>query len=180
MKPINNWENVEAQTGDFKKLPAGGYIAVIKAVADKADKEYLEVIYDIAEGEFKGFYGDDFGTKNPWSHRMIRSYKEKAAGMFKGFTEAVEASNKKYKWDWDESKLVGKLVGIVLGEVEYEKTNGEVGKRLEVRSIKTVQDIKDGNYNVPDVKKLEGSASAPDPESPVEGFSGLADNDIPF
>lgn len=177
MKPINNWDNVEAQTGEFKKLPAGGYIAVIKAVTDKADKEYLEIIYDIAEGEFRGFYSDDFGTKNPWAHRMARSYKEKAAGMFKGFTEAVEASNKGYKWDWDESKLVGKLVGIVLGEVEYNKTNGETGKRLEVRSIKTVQDIKDGKFNVPDVKTLDGSVR---PESPVEGFSGLVDSDIPF
>lgn len=174
MKPINNWDAIEEMgTSEFRKLPAGGYVVKILSVEDKKDKSYLELVYDIAEGEYKDYYSDDWGKDHPYAHQFRRSYTEKAQGFFKGFIKNVEASNKGYTWNWDEKTLVGKVVGIVLGEEEYNKTNGTVGTRLYDKSIKSAEDIRKGNFVVPDLKVLENKV---EPETP-EGFT---EADIPF
>ena len=107
---------------------------------------------------------------------MIKSYKEKALGMFKHFTNCVEESNPGFKWNWQEQKLVGLRFGATLQEEEYEKNDGSVGTRLVVRDIKTVKQIMDGDFKVPTTKKLERTAA------PVNDFVVLdnSSDDIPF
>ena len=108
---------------------------------------------------------------------MFRSYKEKALGMFKHFTNCVENSNAGYTWAWDEKSLVGKFIGLVLGEEEYEKSDGSVGIRLYVKEVKTVQEIKDGNFKIPELKVLKNR-----PSEPVNnGFTEIdSSDDLPF
>jgi hypothetical protein len=108
---------------------------------------------------------------------MFRSYKEKALGMFKHFTNCVENSNAGYTWAWDEKSLVGKFIGLVLGEEEYEKGDGSVGVRLYVKEVKTVQEIKDGNFKIPELKVLKNRPSAP----VNNGFTEVdSSDDLPF
>ena len=135
MKAINNFENVQATTGEFNKPTAGGYCIEILAVKDVPMNEqtgkgdYLKIDYDICHGEFAGYYtkqNEKFG--GDWFANFIRSYKESAAGMFKHFINCVEESNAGYKWAWDEKSLVHKYVGVVLGEEEYQKRDGSVGR----------------------------------------------------
>ena len=99
--------------------------------------------------------------------------------MFKHFINCVEESNPGYKWAWDEKSLVHKFVGVVLGEEEYRKTNGDVGVKLVVKDIKTAEQIMNGDFKTPPVKKLVGSApvSAPNVTNfvPIENF-----DDLPF
>ena len=157
MKPIQGWENIKA-AGDFESLKPGGYVAVIKFVEDEAQKEYLKIQFDIHEGEFKDYYKNLYDFKNFWGGNFIRSYKLTAASMFITFTEAVEASNPRYKWDWNERGLINKLVGVVLQEEEYIPTKGDsagqVKTRLIVSDIKTVEDIRMGKFKVKDKKTL--------------------------
>lgn len=87
MKALN-WESVE-ESAPWSKLPAGGYVVEIVAVEDVAAREYLNVVFDIAEGEFKDYYDDEFGRNNPWAHRFVRSYKRSAEGMFKNFLQRL-------------------------------------------------------------------------------------------
>ena len=54
MKRID-MSNVESAK-DYKRLVPGGYVCKITGVKDVANNEYLEIEYDIAEGEFKDYY----------------------------------------------------------------------------------------------------------------------------
>ena len=176
MKPINNWDEVQASTDEFKKLPPGGYICAILSAEDVPKKEYIKIVYDIAAGEYADYYSDDWGKDNLWAHTIYRSYKESAAGMFKAFINAIEESNKGYKWNFDEKTLKGKLIGIVLGEEEYIGNDGSVKTRLKDRSTKSVRDIEENRFRIPKIKKLEeeqGTGS-----SAPAGF--VESDDLPF
>ena len=168
MKKIENYENVQAISGDFARPTAGGYICKIIDVEDvpmnaQGKGDYLRIEYDIADGEFKGYYkeqNDRWGGN--WNASFIRSYKEKALGMLKHFTNCIEQSNAGYEWDWNEKGLIGKFVGLVLGEEEYKNSAGEIKTKLVVSQVKTVEDIKNANFKVPAPKKLAVENSSND------------------
>jgi hypothetical protein len=175
MKNIN-WNEVE-EAQEFKRLGVGGYICKITSATDEVEKEYLKLEYDVADGEFKNYYKELFDKKQFWGGKFIRSYKEKALPFFKGFITSVEKSNNGFKFDNDESKLIGKLVGLVIGEEEYRKSDGTVGTRLYVDKITSVDGIKKGEFLVPPIKKLELTAQE------VAEWSMLqaqADETLPF
>lgn len=182
MKPINNYENVQASTGEFARPSAGGYICKIVDVEDvpmneQGKGDYLRIEYDIADGEFKGYYKEQFDRwGGNWNASFIRSYKEKAQGMFKHFTNCIEASNAGYEWDWNEKGLIGKVVGLVLGEEDYKNSAGEIKTKLVVSQIKTVEDIKNGNFKVPAPKKLAVEHSTND----FVPLASATDDDLPF
>lgn len=175
MNPINNWNNIEAQGNEeYKRLVPGGYVCRITKVEDHADKNYLYIEFDIAEGEYTG-YGSSCLERNGFTPlRMYRSYSDKAAGMFKGFIQNIEASNSNYHWEWKEQTLVGRLIGIVLGEEEYKKQDGSVGTRFNARD-KNVDAIKNGRFKVPEKKTLPV-------EQNTTTFTALDDStdDLPF
>lgn len=160
-----NWRN--AKTND--RLPAGGYVCRIEDVQDNPDKEYLYIEFDIAEGEYKGYYSQLASSFGFWGGRFYRSYKDKALGMFKGFLLAVEESNDGYKFNNDESTLVGKLVGLILREEEYIGNDGNIKTRLKVSNVKNADAIRDGKFKVPPLKKL-----------PVEETMEDVTDDCPF
>lgn len=182
MKALGNeYESAKASTGEFTRLPAGGYIAEITAVEDKADKEYLAITFDIAIGEFKAYYSDDWGKDHPYAHQFVRSYKEKALGMFKGFLQAVDKSNgtkleAKAKTGLNEQELIGKRIGVVIGYEEYESDRGDVRERSRVTATRSVEAIERGDFKVPELKKL---AAAPAGHAP-EGFESVSADDLPF
>ncbi|MEG1152823.1 MAG: hypothetical protein RSD67_08160, partial [Oscillospiraceae bacterium] len=90
---------------------------------------------------------------------FIKSYKEKALPFFKGMITAVDKSNKNFKWNNDETQLLKKYIGLVLGEEEYINAKGEVKVRLKVDSVHSVEAIKNGDFKVPDKKCIEVSAT---------------------
>lgn len=178
MKNID-WNNVQ-EAQEFQRLPAGGYICGIVRVEDVPEKEYLRIEYDIAEGKFKNYYRQQ-AQRNPdwnWGGVLIRSYKEKALPFFKAFLKSVEKSNQGFKFNNDEKTLVRKLVGLVLAEEEYQKSNGDIGTRLYVAQVHSVGAIRDGEFKVPELKKFSGSV-APETNASYE-FQTVSDQDLPF
>lgn len=174
MRKINNWENIKENNG-FEKLPVGGYIVKILNVQDMADKEYLKVSFDIAEGDEKGFfkkqYDEDTRADKKWPNAgsFVRSYKSTAESMFKGFANAVENSNKGYTFDFNEKSLVGKQVGIVVGLEEYVNQKGAVRERTYVSAVRSVDTIKKGDFKIPEIKKLDPTKTA-STTKPAEPF----------
>ena len=77
--------------------------------------------------------------------------------MFKGFTNAIENSNKGYKWNFDEKSLVNKIVGVVIGEEQYLNQKGQVRTRTYVSAVRSVDTIKKGEFTVPELKKLDAT-----------------------
>lgn len=177
-----DYQRAEAPTTtDFVRLPAGGYVCrIISATDHNEEKPYLEIVYDIAEGEYAGYYSDDWAKDNPWAHSTRWYYTTKALGMFKGNLKAVDESNgttfeTMAQTGIDERKLAGCLVGMIIGEEEYESNRGEVRTRLRVRGIRPVQTIRDGKFKQPELKRLETEYTPPEIPKTPDG-----EDDLPF
>lgn len=157
MKSITNINEVK-EAGDSTRLPSGGYICRYTSVKDVPDKKYLYMEYDIAEGEFKDYYKELSERLDFWGGRCYRSYSEKALPMFKRMCSAVTKSNPGFIFDGnehaDETTLIGKLVGLILGEEEYIGNDGSIKTRLYVNREISLEDIKGGKYKVPKLRKL--------------------------
>jgi len=167
MKNLFNFENIEEATnGGGQQLPAGGYVCKYTAIEDVADKEYLKMEFDIAEGEFVDYFKGLEERAGFWGGRTIHSYKEAAVPFFKRMCSSVAKSNTGFSFNpfvkggnADEQTLVGKVVGIVLQEEEYNKNNGEIGTKLVVAYECDAAKIREGNFKVPKKKELPKSAS---------------------
>ena len=209
MKKID-LENVQEFT-KFKN-PVGGCICEIKSVEDVPEKEYLRIGYDIAEAmnieqkEFVGMYEKRKKERDFDYPTTVVSYKENSLPFFKGFITALENSNRGYKWDNDETKFVGKLIGFVIGEEEYEGKDKNGVPKVKVRTYvaerHSVDAIKEGDFDVPEFKKLtkapverasnpfanNGAAPEKNPFDDIETpsaeddnvFATVEDDDCPF
>ena len=173
------------ESGEFINLTAGAYICVIRNVEDFEDREYLKVTYDIAEGEFKGYY-DDLRSNHPdwsWSGAYVKSYKEKALPMFKRFCSAVSKSNGNFVFDGntvnaDERTLIGKRIGLVLGEEEYWSNSGDKRTRLYVSKEFPIDKIAD--QKIPNKRLLEDESSKSESISEFVNVPEGANSEIPF
>jgi len=186
MKRYDGYDKAEAYTGEYKTLELGGHICVIKKVTSE-EKDYgtlLRIGFDIAEGEHKGFYQRQFDRKketNPdakWQGMYYQTIKQDDLKYFKGFITAIENSNNGFKWDWDETKLKGKIFGGVFGEEEYQKNDGTIGKSVKCRFVRSAEQVRKG-VEVPEIKKLKGN----DAHSSYSSGHSYADNDddeLPF
>lgn len=181
MKNIN-WDNVQEATRG-QSLAPGGYICGILTAEDVPKKEYLRMEFDIAEGAHKNHFRqlkERTGWDGwPYEGSFVRSYKEKARPFFKAFITALELSNKGYKFNNDEHTLPRKLFGAVLAEEEYRGNDGKVKTRLYVYQIRSVKSIREGDFTVPEKKRLteaEPAYPAPGSFAPVTGD----DDDVPF
>ena len=188
MRKPDGFDNVEAiGNNEYKRLPAGGYVARITKVTDVPEKNHLHLEFDIAEGEYMG-YGAAclerngftplntrvyYDTNTPKSDPTYEKKHKTTLGIFKGFTECVEQSNTPYQWEWKEQTLLGRVIGVVLGEREYRKQNGEIGTAWDVR-FKTSAAIRDGKFKVPEKKCLPVVDTTP-AFTPIE-----EDSELPF
>ena len=179
--------NVQEST-DRERLTAGAYICKITGVEDvpinpnTGKGDYLRIHYDIAEGDFAGYYEGLREAHPDWTYMgsYIRSYKEAALGMFKRFCSAVSKSNGNYVFDGqknaDETTLVGKKVGLVLQEEEYIGNDGSRKKRLIVNKEFPINEIE--KQKVPDAKLLPAENTTTKPD---DGFMTVVDSDeLPF
>ena len=185
MKPITNIASVQEATGESTRLPAGGYICKYTNVEDVSEKSYLYMEFDIAEGEFKGYFADLDERAGFWAGKCYRSYKENALPMFKRMCSAVTKSNKGFIFDGnehcDESTLVGKKIGMLLGEEEYLGNDGSIKTRLYVLREMSIDEVKEGKFKIPALKKLENAKS--NFSKPDDGFMNIpegTDEETPF
>lgn len=157
-----DWNNVK-EAGD--RPTPGAYIAKIVRVEDREDKEYLRIEWDFAEGNYRGENQATYDRAGFWPISLIRSYKPKAEGFFKSFKTCVEESNPGYTFDTARPEgLVGKRLGVVLGEEEYIGNDGNKKTRLYVYQTRSVGAISRGDFTVPPIKRLE-------PQAPASGVS---------
>ena len=177
---------------EYRRPSPGAYVCKItKVLYTELDPttnkgNHLKIWYDIDQGEFKGYYSEmreRFGTKddvNDWVGRHFVSCKESAKGMFSRFCNAVNESNANFVFDGkthcDEQTLVGKRIGLVFREEEYNSNMGEVRIKLSVAWECPVSEVKD--QPIPKTKRL--------PETPtISNSSDLFvpagdDEELPF
>ena len=172
MKVIENYDLIN-EAGELKRLPAGPQICKIIEVVDKPDQEYLDVYFDISEGEFKGYFTALFENTSKNYGRITRSYKPNALPFFKQFITAVEKSNPGYKWIWDEKSLTNKTCVVNFREEEY-LVDGSVKTMAKAYEIRSLEALKNGLIKTLPMKKLEVQ---PEQISPTVDLSG---DDLPF
>lgn len=196
MRKFDGYDKAESFAGEYESLEPGGYICKILQVQavepEPGTKKYdtlLRIGFDIAEGDKGGYYKRTFDRKkesNPntkWPGMYYQTIKADDLRYFKGFITAIENSNPGFKWDWDEQKLKGKLFGGVFGEEEYEmeqgKHAGEIGTSVKCMWVRSVEQIRSGNFTVPKIKRLSKGSK------PSSGFGSisdttLGDDELPF
>lgn len=192
----SNWNEVKAVTGGGQRPPAGGYRCRIQAVnytTSRKGDPMLDIYYDIEGGDYEGYFlslynrnlQQGYGDKWPNSGTIHQLTDGDFMGRFKGLLETIEKCNPGYKWDWDEKKLAGKLIGIILREEEYEANDGSVKTRISYYVARELDGIEDAP--VPSVKKLGGNGYGNQRQG---GFAGapaqgdfpppIPDEEIPF
>ena len=195
MKKPNNWDDVKA-AGERVKLPAGGYEAkiinakVVNYDGSNGSYERLEIAVDITAGEYKDYYKQDFdsNTRDDKKWRGVARFyvptddgsekDEYTKSVLKSVTDALEDSNKDYHWDWDETKLKGLKVGILVRDKEYE-IDGKHGFSPEIFRFTDINRIKEGKFTVPKQKLLKGSSGTSAAASSGDD-SAASDDDYPF
>lgn len=190
MKPINNWDNVQA-AGNIETLPAGAYVCEIMQAKESKNKNtdgtHLEISFDVCEGDYKGFFQQDWKNQDRedkfWRgvirqnipNEQSAKYSQQCR-FFKRFTNALEDSNPGYHWDWNEGALKGKKIGVVFGERERESQKGTIYTVTDAAEIISVDDVKSGKFKVPEKKYLQKAPAS-------AGFTPLDDEDegdLPF
>lgn len=171
MKALKGYN--EAKTySERKTLPLGSYAAKIlgvkfEAATKEGNSDMIKLRFDLTDGEFKGFYQQDYdnntsddkkwrGTITLWVPKEDGSERDGwTLRAFKTAMTNIEASNPGYVWDWDESKLVGKVCGINYHEKEWEM-NGKTGMAVVPHSIIALDQV--GKVKPGKAKYLNGSA----------------------
>jgi len=191
-KPMN-WDNVQ-EIGERKTLPLGAYVCKVKQVRvqDNSYGSQLALLFDIAEGEYAGYYNQEYNANTSDNKKwkgLLRVWLPKDDGsdkdeltkrIFKGFVTAFERSNPGYRWDWNENSLAGKTIGIMYRneEWDYEGKHGWAVRPFKAISADTVRE---GNYTLPKDKPLNnGSSATVAPANVPAGYTEVEDEDLPF
>ena len=165
--PNINFDNVEESTGGFERIEPGAYKITFVDATDEAERQYVSLVLDIAEGKQKGFYGkDSFYDGKPYAHRLIMSYKPKALGITKHRLNIIGACNPGFDALAafnNPAQFMGKTAYVAVGDEEYRANNGDVRTRTDWMHAKllTPEQYAKGDYKVPDTIPLkdEGTGS---------------------
>ena len=169
-----DFDNVQAY-GDFKPLPAGGYVCRIMGVEETAAKSsgapMIKISLDIAEGEYKDYfanmYRNDTRADKKWNAGAIVNQlvydtngNNSTNRGFKTFCTAAEESNPGFKIQWGNTFAAcfkNKLIGVIFRREEYMGTDGKTHWSTKANSFRGTQTIREGKFDpIPD-KPLENT-----------------------
>lgn len=183
-----NWENVQAFE-EYEPLDLGGHICKIMKVEEtksqKTQKDMLIVYLDIAEGEQKNYYANQYKADTrpdkKWGCRVFQLTEDADGNTsrgFKTFISAVEKSNPGFDSNaiWDEQfaeYFKDKLIGGVFGREQYLAADGKLKWSTKCRAFRDIDTIKKG-VAIPEDKYLNGAAPQSDP---FAAFPAENDND---
>ena len=194
MRKPNNYANTTA-AGDFKKLPAGGYVCqILKAEETKSStgKPMLKLALEICEGEYAGFFQllwreKKLGSERPtevkypnegMAYILTEDQEGNCSRTFKALCTALEESGTKVWSEKDElMPLKDAKVGVIFRR-EEDSYNGRTFWKTRPIGYRSVKRILDGDFTVPEDKYLPNNITGTGFQS-VDSFSA-AEDDIPF
>lgn len=199
----NNWNEVR-EPSEFVKLPLGAYVCKIRQVAiqNNGYGDQLFILFDISEGDYAGYFANDFknnqnadkkwkGVLRQWLPKDDGSEKDEwTKSAFKGLIMSIEKSNPGYVFDWNENSLVGKQIGVLFRNEEWDY-NGKHGWAVRPFRAISVDSLRSGDFRLPADKPLKNKSSADSyggfgdysyPAAPAENFEVLTgdDEELPF
>ena len=197
---MKRYTGYEAKKSESRRtLPAGGYVAKLKAAEEVAYDwgVVLVLSFDIVEGEKKDFFAQDYRSQDTEDKKWRGTYRlteprddgsEKdqwAKRTFNNMTAVLEESNPGYHWDWepiekgDFSQLRDKTVGVLFRNKEWEM-KGNTGWTTECCALVPAEDIRQENFTMPKDKPLTAEKRAA-AQNPIDiSAEELTDDDLPF
>ena len=162
--------------GEFKPLPAGGYVCKIMGVEEtvsKNGKDMLNISLDIAEGEFAGRFAEMYRTdtrpkeEKKWGCIAYQLVFDPTDGRstnrgFKTFCTAAEESNAGFAITWGDrfaSCFKGKYIGVIFRREEYLGNDNKPHWSTKPISFRSVETIRKG-VEVPEDKPLPQNNAA--------------------
>lgn len=191
---MQDFTSYAKQPTTFDVLPAGGYIAKIIEIDDRTWAGHSEPAHmihmDIAEGEHMAIYQkNNQGADKPrwlsyWFAEPMKGSPEWLLSKVGGIQTSLAESNDNVNLN-DPRTWKGKLVGVVVGDEEYESNSGTVYTRPYVSYICSVERIRKGEgqpggYKIPKLKKLQTSTPKPLASTEIPDSFSAAEDDIPF
>lgn len=190
IKRPHNWNEVQEFT-ERAKLPVDAYVCRVKraVVQNNSYGDQLCLLFDIIEGEYKGFYQKDFDTNTQqdkkwkgvlrlWLPKDDESEKDEwTKSTFKGMVTSFEKSNPGYVWNWEENSLAGKVLGILYRNEEWEK-DGKGGWTARPFRAMSVDTVRSGDFQIPKDKPLKNKA-APAADAGFGNYGGYGNYPAP-
>lgn len=163
MKQFNGFEEAKkaaAYTG-AEKLPVGAYECKVLNVkyreGENDNSDMIDLMIDVTAGEHKDFFKKQYDANTAddkkWKGK-VTLYVPKDDGSekdewtknaFARWTNAFEASNPGYTWDWDENKWKNKKIGLVFGPTGTVIEGKEVLYH-EVHGCCSIEEVKAGTF----------------------------------
>ena len=170
IKRFNDYNETQAYT-DFQQLPKDGYVLRIMGaeVCENSKGEYIKISCDLAEGEYKDFYANEYRNQQQedkkWHCNYLLNVPNDDGSEQDGWTKrrfktviaALEDSNPGYHFDWDEKKFKGKLVGGLFNEREYEANDRTVKRTTNLAQMCAVEKIRSKTFKLPKDKLLQNN-----------------------
>lgn len=189
---IKSYTGMKAQKiSSDKQLPVGGYVAKIVSakVEDYSWGSVVVIAFDIAEGEFAGFFKKQFDSNHNEDKKWKGTYRltvpdessqyfESNQKTFNNFIYAIEDSNSGYHYDCDETKFKGKLFGAIYRKKEFIGNNGSVASCTECGGVTDIESIRDNSFTPLKDKLSSGNSAVNNNQS--DTVDALADEDLPF
>lgn len=192
------YDEAQAYTGESTQLPAGCYVCAIKQVSlskTQSNREQVVILFDIAEGEHKGFYSAQYEVARKQSSNDAKwkgVHKQIIDGsslpFFKGLITSFEKSNN-FQFPWgkegNEKTLTGKKFGAVMGREQFEAQDGQKKFATKIFQIRSLDGLKDAK--IPEDKLVEDNPAKPSaPQygpADADGFMNIPDGideELPF
>lgn len=187
MIPKYDGYKAEKMGGTSAKLPVGNYVAKIMKAEVNAGQ--LIISFDISEGEHKDFFTNDWksntrddkkwrGTTRLFIPTANDERNAFSIRQMNNLAACLEESNAGYRWDWDESKLKNKLIGLMYQE-QTKPINGKMVTFTACGGICTVEAARDPNTATLKPYIAKGAQNATTAYSaPAQDADD--DDDIPF
>lgn len=179
--------------GDKPAEPTpGGY--VLRILGNELNtyngKQKLTLYFDIAEGEFQGYYTalreweSNFGAAVhkgrfdiwiPDRNGDPEMFKSNMRSLKSACTAFNESNRQKIdpERNFDTDYFNGKLVGGIFGDVEWEY-NGGRGMKTRCRWLRSVQTIRDQRFEIPEPKMLSQSGGGTFAQNPKQNAAYTA------
>lgn len=197
MKQPKNYKETQGY-GEFEPLKLGGHICKIMNVKEQKSstgKDMIVISLDIAEGEQKGYYTEQYKKdqrpidQKKWGcivYQLVEDNDGNTNRGFKTFINAVTKSNKGFDENaiWDEKfceYFKDKLIGGVFGREQYRNGNQELKWSTKCIAFRDIETIKKG-VPVPEDKYLPDAQ--PGKATAFDMFENVSDDvnedDLPF
>ena len=191
---MQDFTSYARQPLDFEVLPAGGYIAKIIEVDDRAWSGHAEPAHmihmDIAEGEHAGIYKKNNAASDKdrwltyWFAEPMQGSPDWLLSKVGGIQTSLMESNDNINLT-DPRTWKGKYVGVVVGDEEAESSSGTVYTRPYVSYICSTERIRKGEnqpggYKIPKLRTLKNVAPRPLASTEMPDSFSAAEDDIPF